>query len=170
MMEKEGVRISDQVRESAREQIQKIDRILSQPKFMQISADIARCRGGKKFDPAWYVPLGERNLRTIARTVKKSSQYVIFYAGASEVMHTSSYERHIKINNGEMTFQPIRGVEGFQDVFRFTVITALSVFRRVLEEYRAGELPAFSRKYSEKWKSEFLNFPKINVKSETTRI
>jgi hypothetical protein len=170
MMEKEGVKVSDEVRETARQQIQKIDRILSQAKFAHINDDIQKARRGKKFDPAWYAPLGQRSLRTVAHAVGKSSQYVIFYSGASEVTHTSSYERHMKIGNGELTFEPVRSLEGFESVFRPSVIFALSTFRRVLQEYRPGELPLFSRKYAEKWKNEFINFPKITVKAETTRI
>ena len=106
----------------------------------------------------------------MARAIGKSSQYVIVYSGASEVMHTSSYEHHVRIGDGELTFQPIRSVEGFENVFRFTVINALSTFKRILEQYRSGELTAFRRKYTEKWQKEFINFPKITVKAETTRI
>ena len=170
MMEKEGVKIDSEVKESARQGIKEIDRILGQPKFAKINDDIHKARGKKKFDPAWYVPLGQRNLRTLAHAVGKPSQYVLFYAGASEVMHTSSYERHVRIGDGELTFQPIRSLEEFESVFRPSVIFALSTFRRILKEYRPGELPLFSRKYVEKWKNEFINFPKIKVNIETTRI
>jgi hypothetical protein len=45
-----------------------------------------------------------------------------------------------------------------------------AVFRRVLQEYRSGEPPAFSRKYAEKWRNEFINFPRITVNAETTGI
>lgn len=176
MMNKSGVEVSDKVKEAAREQIQKIDRILSQPAFAEISNDIEQHRKGKRFDPAWYVPLGERNLRSMARTVGKASQYVILYSGASEVMHTSSYDHHFKMGKDELTsqpeitFQPIRSVEGFENVFRFTVAITLFTFRRILQEYRAGELPLFGRKYLEKWQKEFVNFPSITYQTETTRI
>ncbi len=96
MLEKVGIQLSDEVRVSSAQRTQEIDRILSQPELAPISNNIEKFRHGKKFDPAWYVPLGERNLRTMARTVGKSSEYVIFYSGTSEVMHTSSYERHVK--------------------------------------------------------------------------
>ncbi len=170
MMNKSGVQMNDELRESAKQQIQDIDRVLSQPKFATISSDIEKHRNGKRFDPAWYVPLGERTLRAMSGAVGKASQYVFVYSGASEVMHTSSYEHHVKIGSGEVTFQPIRSVEGFGNVFRFSAIIALSTFRRILEEYRPGEITAFRRKYSEKWQKEFINFPQITVKVETTRI
>lgn len=170
MMNKAGVPISDGLIDSAKEQIREIDRVLSQPKFAVISKDIETHRNGKAFDPAWYVPLGERNLRTMSQTVDKASQYVFVYTGASEVMHTSNYEHHVKIGSGEVTFQPIRSLEGFESAFRFTMIMAISTFRRVLREYRAGELASFARKYMEKWQKEFMDVPRIKVKPETSRI
>jgi len=66
MMNKAGVQIGDNVREAAKLQIQEIDRILSQSKFAAISKDIEQYRGRKRFDPAWYAPLGERHLRGMA--------------------------------------------------------------------------------------------------------
>lgn len=170
MMNKAGVPLRDEVKEIAKKQLKEIDRILSQPKFAAISSDIERHRKGKPFDPAWYVPLGERNLRTMSATVNKASLYFFLYSGASEVMHTSNYEHHVKIGSGVVTFQPIRSLEGFETLFRFTAVIAISTFRAILSEYRAGELPSFNKKYLEKWQKEFMNVPKINVKPEMSRI
>src|SRR5208283_2575345 len=169
-MNKSGLPISDELRESSREQIQEIDRVLSRPKFANINEDFEKHRNGKRYDPAWYVPLGQRSLRTIAQKVDRSSQYVIFYSGASEVMHTSNYGHHIIIGDGELTFQPIRTLEGFERVLRPSLGIALHIFRRILQEYRAGELPLFSRKYIEKWQEKFMNFPQIKYQTETARI
>ena len=170
MMNKSGVPIDDKLREASKNELQEIDRILSQPKFAVISNDIEKHRGGKRFDPPWYFPLGERSLLTMARTVDKTSQYVLLYSGASEVMHVSNYGHHVRFRRGEVIFQPIRSVEGFENVFRFSTINALLTFRKILDQYRPGELPAFRRKYMEKWQREFISFPQITVKVETTRI
>jgi len=85
-------------------------------------------------------------------------------------MHVSNYGHHVRFRRGEVIFQPIRSVEGFENVFRFSTINALLTFRRILDQYRPGELPAFRRKYMEKWQREFISFPQITVKVETTRI
>lgn len=178
MMNKSGVQIDDKLKEAAKQQIQDIDRVLSQPKFATISREFEKYRKGKPRDPAWYVPLGQRSFGAIARAVGKGSLYVILYSGASEVMHTSNYEHHVRIGMGQLiTFQPIRSVEGFVNVLRFSVGIALFTFylfleshRRILKEYRDGELPAFSRKYLEKWQREFMNFPQIKFETRTTRI
>jgi hypothetical protein len=170
MVKDVGLRIDARVREVSKQQLQEIDRVLSQPSFAQINKDFDKHRKRTKYDPAWYVPLGQRSLGSIARSVGKASLYTIVYSGASEVMHSSSYEHHMKIGKGELTFQPIRSIEGFESVFRFAVAIVLSTFRRVLEEYRDGELPLFGRKYVEKWQQEFINFPKFKFEAKSTRI
>jgi len=170
MMNNSGLPVDDKLHEAGRQQIEEIDRVLSQPELSAINADFEQNRKGKRNDPAWYVPLGQRSFRTIAKAVGRESEYTIFYSGASEVMHTSSYDPHVKVGKGELTFEPIRSLEGIQNVFRFSVGLAFRTFRRVLEEYRAGELAAFSRKYLEKWQKEFLNFPEIKYEMQATRI
>jgi hypothetical protein len=168
-LNKSGISIDENTRKASQKELQEIDRILSQAKFATISSDIEKHRK-RKHDPAWYVPLGEHNLGTMARTVGKHSQYVFLYSPASEVIHVSNYGHHVRFGKGEIVFQPIRSVEGFENVFRFTTINALLTFRAVLQEYRPGELDAFRRKYMEKWQKEFINFPKIAIRVESTRI
>jgi len=46
MMNKSGVPIDDKLREASKNELQEIDRILSQPKFAVISNDIEKHRGG----------------------------------------------------------------------------------------------------------------------------
>jgi hypothetical protein len=170
MMNEAGVQITEQTKEAARKQLQDIMRVLAQPALSRANNDFDNYRKGKRYDPAWYAPLGQRSLGTMARAVGKRTLYTILYSGASEVMHTSNYEHHLKMGKGEVTFQPIRSVEGFENVFRYTLNIALMTFRKILAEYRNDELPAFSRKYMENWKSEFINFPRFTIKTDSTRI
>jgi hypothetical protein len=170
MMNNLGIQISDKLSDSGAQQIQDIDKVLSQPRLAEVDKDFDAHRKGKTFDPAWYVPLGPRSFRAIARAVNQGPLYTFLYSGASEVMHASSYERHILIGKGEITFQPIRSMEGFGNVMHFSVTIAFSTFRKILAEYRAEELPAFSRKYKENWQRDFMNFPKITYETKTTRI
>jgi len=170
MMNEAGVQISEQAKEAARKQLQEIARVLSQAALTQVNDDFDKHRKGKRYDPAWYAPLGQQSLGTMARAVGKRTLYTILYSGASEVMHTSNYEHHIKMGKGEVTFQPIRSVEGFENILRFTLNIALMTFRRILAQYRNDELPAFSRKYLENWQREFINFPKLTIKTDSRRI
>ena len=167
---KYGFQLTDDVRSSSKQRLEQIDNVLSQPKFAEVSADFDRCRNGRKHDPAWYVPLGPRSLRALAEAADKVSQYLVLYSPASDVMHGSSYERHIAIGKGEITFQPIRSLEGFETVLRFSVGDAFATYRRILQEYRPGELPAFGRKYLEKWQQAFLHFPPIKYEVKSIRI
>lgn len=171
-MNKSGVVIKDELSQSAKTQIDEIDRVLSGPKFAEINNEFTKYRNErrKKYDPAWYVPLGQPTLGAIARSLGKYSLYAMLYANASEVMHTSSYDHHVKIAEGRITFQPIRSLEGFENILRFTVGIAFSTFRGMLNEYRPGEVQLFNRKYVEKWRKDFLNFPKIRYEPEVTNI
>lgn len=170
MIDKSGLKLNDAVVQSSGQQLTQIDQVLSQPNLVTVTEDFDKHRGEKKYDPAWYVPLGQRNFRSIAKEVDKLSQYELLYSGASEVMHSSSYDHHVRIGHHELTFEPVRSLEGFENVFRFSVAVAFSTFRRILEEYRPGELSAFSRKYMEKWRREFMNFPRITYQVNFTRI
>jgi hypothetical protein len=106
----------------------------------------------------------------MAEAVDKLSQYTILYSSASEVMHASSFERHIALAKGEITFQPIRSVEGFETALRFSVGDALSTYRKILQEYRPSELEVFAKKYKENWQTHFMNFPDIKVEVNPIRI
>jgi hypothetical protein len=166
LMAKSSVTISDTVVNSAKQQIQEIDRILSQPGFAAIDKEFNKHRKGC----AWYVPLNKRTFREIALEVGKEAQYVVSYAAASQIMHTSSYDQHVKFGKGEVTFEPIRSIEGFENVLRFSLTDAFHTFRAVLKEYRPGEIQVFNRKYLEKWKREFMNFPSIKYEPITSKI
>ncbi len=156
---------------AAAEELEKaVTKILSQPRFLEVEQDFETRRNGKKFDRSWYVPLGVRDLGTMARSIGKRSMYVALYSGASEVMHAANYEHHVKFGKRELTLEPIRSLDGFEFVFRLSATVAMGTFQRVLQEYRCGELPAFARKYVEKWQQDFLHFPEIKYEVQTNRI
>jgi hypothetical protein len=76
-------------------------------------------------------------------------------------MHSSSDDQHVQFEEGKVRIKPIRSLAGFETVFRFSVSLALALYRKILTEYRPGELASFSRKYLEQWQSQYLNFLKI---------
>lgn len=169
MMNDAGVPLTDAAKKSSKELIGEIDGVLGQPKFSGINADFDRYRKKKGREVAWYVPLGPASFAAVARAVNKEAYYTIFYSIASEVMHSSSYDRHIKLGK-KLTIQPIRWLDQFQAIFHFSVSMAISAYRAVLTEYRPEELVNFSRKYLEKWQKDFLHFPKIIYKEELTEV
>jgi hypothetical protein len=169
-IKKSGMQLSDHIKAIGKQQLTQIEEVLSQPKLAEVNADFDNHRKKRNHDPSWYVPLGPQNLRAIARAVDKLGQYTLLYSQASEVMHTSSYDGHIAIGKGEITFQPIRSLEGFRTVFQASVADAIATYRRVLQEYRPEELPGFSKKYLEKWQKDFMSFPQIDFKVAAIRI
>lgn len=170
VMENAGVHLGTDLVKQSNEQLKEIESVLSQPKLAEVSADFEKLAGKRNRERAWYVPLGPRTLRAVAKAVERLGEYITLYSSASQVMHGSAYEQHIAIGKGAITFQPIRTVEGFETVLRFSVTAALSTYRKVLQEYRPGELENFGRKYREKWQQNFMNIPKITVNINPIRI
>ena len=162
-MGKYGMNITDEVEQRSRDQIKEIDRILALPELAMINADFdaAKAKRRLKYDVAWYIPLGPRNLAAIAHEIDDVALYVILYSGASEVMHSSSDDPHVQFAAGKLSIKPIRSLADFPTVFQFSVSIALRLYRRILQEYRSGEISAFSRKYVEQWQKQYMNFLKI---------
>jgi hypothetical protein len=169
MMKEVGVSLNDQAIKSSKELILDIDRVLGQPTFTAVNEDFERHRKKKGREVAWYVPLGPTSFAAVARLVNKQAHYAIFYSTASDIMHSSSYDRHIKLGK-KLTIEPIRWMDQFQSIFHFSMSMAISSFMAMLKEYRPGERAAFGRKYVEKWQKDFLDFPTITYKSELTEI
>jgi len=168
MMNEAGVPLTDAARKSSAELIEEIDRVLAQPRLAEINQHFEQWRKKKGREVPWYLPLGPLSFAAVARAVKREAYYTLFYAIASEVMHSSSYDRHIKLGT-KLTIEPIRWMDQFQPIFHFGLSMAMFAFMAILKAYRPGDL-SFHRKYVEKWKRDFLDFPKIVYKSEVTEI
>lgn len=170
LVEKVGMKLNEDVIRRSAEQLEEIERVLSEVALAPVSADFDKFVQKRKHEPQWYLPLGPRNLRDIAKAVDRLPEYVVFYSSSSEVTHASGTKAHIAVGKGDVTFQPIRSVEGFDIVLRWTVTNALGSYRSVLKEYRPTELANFRQKYLEKWQKDFLNVPNIKVKVEPIKI
>lgn len=162
--------LSDEIKGKAKQQAQEIDHILANPKLAPINADFeaAKLKRRLKRDVAWYVPLGHANFAEIARATGHRSLYAILYSGTSEVMHSSSDDHHVEFEAGKLTIKPIRSFVGFELVFRLSVSIALDLYRNILNEYRPGELPAFSRKYVEEWQKHYMT--ELRIKYQTAQV
>lgn len=169
MMNDAGVPITDAAKQSSKKLIEQIDGVLAQPQLAPINSHFEQYRKQKGREVAWYVPIGLPSFAAVARAVKRQAYYVIFYSIASEVMHSSSYDRHIILGE-KLTIQPIRWMDQFQPIFHFSLSMAISTFMAALREYRPAELVNFGRKYVEKWQKDFLEFPKIIYKPEVTEV
>lgn len=169
-MGKYGLNITDELKERSQRQLREIGRILAQRELATINADFDAAMAKRRLthDVAWHYPLGQKTFATMARTTGNGALYIILYSGASEVMHSSSDDQHVHFKDGKLTIVPIRSLSGFESIFRFSVSIALDLYRRILQEYRPGELPGFSRKYVEQWQKQYLNF--LKIKYEVTQV
>lgn len=157
---------SPEMTEHAKKEVEQIDKILAQQEFASICSVFKQFKGKSN----WYSPLGIPDLRSMAKDVGKGSEYIVFYSNYSESMHTSNYTHHVKFGKGTITFQPIRLLERFKGLFNHTGAIAIGVYRRILTEYRPGELDGFRRKYIEKWQKAFLEVPNVNYEKGTADI
>ncbi|MGE0407510.1 MAG: DUF5677 domain-containing protein [Candidatus Korobacteraceae bacterium] len=161
-----GLPLDQTLGDEGKHQSEEIDRVLSQDRFAAIRQDFLDWKKQNKRQPSWYSPLGVSDLRTMAKAVGKEPLYEIVYGPGSEVMHASNYGQHISFNANKISFHSIRHPKQFSFVVRMTGIFAITVFRRVLAEYREGELQSrFGLKYLEKWQQAFMNIPRIDVKA-----
>ena len=169
-MGKYNLKVTDDLKQKSKHQAQEIDRILATPELSSIDAEFetAKTKRRSKRDVAWYVPLGPQNFAEITRITGHRSLYAILYSGASEVMHSSNDSQHVEFEAGKLVIKPIRSFAGFELIFRFSVGIALDLYRRVLEEYRPGECPAFSRKYIEEWRKHYMT--ELKIKYETAQV
>jgi Family of unknown function (DUF5677) len=164
-----GIKIDDEARHSDKTKVSEIDQALSQAKYAGINKEFDEHRKGRRHDPKWYAPLlpkGRGSLGTISKAIGKESQYRLLYSGASEVMHGSNYGHHLKFADGKLTLWPIRYLQGFDLVFSFSLSTAIHTYQEILRKYRPDELSNFARKYTESWRNEFQNMPKIQYRPE----
>ena len=154
--------ISPEAEQKAKQDIASIDQILTHPDLAPINADFDAAKKARKYDVSWHEPFGLRSFAAVARATGQSALYVFLYSIASEVMHSSNDDQHVEVTGGKVRLKAIRSLEQFDHVFRFSVSVALQLYRRILEEYRPGELTTFSRKYVEEWQKQYLNFLKVN--------
>jgi hypothetical protein len=168
MMNDAGVPVTDAAKKSSEQLVKEIDQVLAQPKFAVIDAEFGNQRKKRGREVAWHAPFGPSSFSAVAREVKRQAYYEIFYSIASGVMHSSSYDQHVKIGK-KLTIEPIRWMDQFQPIFHFGLSMAMSAFMATSKAYRPEDL-SFHRKYVEKWKKHFLDFPKIVYKSDVTEI
>jgi len=168
MMNEIGVPLTDAATKSSEQLIREIDEVIAQPKFAVINAEFENHRKKRGREVAWHAPFGLRSFAAVAREVKRQAYYEIFYSIASGVIHSSSCDQHVKIRT-RLTIEPVRWMDQFQPISHFGLSMAMSAFMAISRAYRPEDL-SFHRKYNEKWKKHFLDFPKIVYKPEVTEV
>jgi hypothetical protein len=148
----------------ARAHLDEVNRILAQPGFETIDQQFDQRKGKRKVDLEWYQLVGAKSIREVARAVGRVAEYEFFYAKGSQVTHSGSYKDHIRFVKKQVQqvhFKPIRHLEGIDMLLNFTVSIAIRSFQNTLRYYRPTELPAFSKKYVEEWRTPFLSIKSV---------
>jgi hypothetical protein len=166
-----GLPLDQTLGEEGKRTCVEIDRVLSKDPLAAIRRDFLEWKKQNKRQPSWYSPLGVSDLRNMAKTVEKEPLYEFVYRSGSEVMHASTYGQHVSFKGNRISFHSIRHPKQFSFVVRMTAILAITVYRRVLAEYRQEELRhRFPIKYVEKWQQAFMSIPHVNVNETELRL
>lgn len=154
---------NDDIRDQAAGQIEEIDRILAQEELAQANAALQQVKDSKSlpYEPAWYIPFGQRSIRQIAISVERLHEYELIYSGSSEVMHATKYTHHFKFVDGNIHFEPIRYLESISTVVNLSVGQMIHIYRTILNHYRPEEMSAFKRKYTEDWRGPFFDVKRV---------
>jgi hypothetical protein len=167
IMDKASLPVDQTLADEGKKQVQEIDNVLSQARFVAVRDDFVNSKKQNGRQPVWYSPLGVKHLREMATAVNKEASYLMLYTSGSEVMHASNYGQHIRIANKRITFYSIRHPEEFSSTVRFTATIAIDIFMRILHEYREGEFQRFCQKYVEKWQHTFMNIPRLKIDEQS---
>jgi hypothetical protein len=150
IMNKAGLPVDETLGNEGKRQVREIDRVLSQARFLAVRDEFRDWKKRNGRQAAWYSPLGVTDLRNMAISVNKEPLYVMVYGSGSEVVHTSNYGQHIRIESERIIFYSIRHPKEFSNTVRLTASIAIDTFMKILHEYREGECPRFGQKYVEK--------------------
>lgn len=158
----------DKEQEPAKKQLEQVNRILEQPELKKIYEQFEVISTKGKREPNWYAPLLRGgSLRSIARDVERLPEYLFYYDKSSKIMHSTSFDDHIKFNkkDGRIIFEPIRNLNSIDYVLRFNMQVAVHTYKSIVKKYRAGELPNYINKYKNDWRKYCLIIPNVNYTS-----
>lgn len=122
--------------------------------------------------PAWYYDptvVKEHRLTSIAklaREVGAISEYRTIYRHSSYFTHGGYPGTHLKRDEVGTAVAAIRTPEGARQVLLLTFALLSDCTRRVLECFRADEVPQFVRRYAEEWRDIIASMPEIAVETE----
>jgi hypothetical protein len=138
--------------------IANLQHMLARSQFQTIEAEIKLQNKLLKRKPHWYQLFGgPKNLRELARHLKREAQYVAFYGHWSSISHAQDMSRFIgKTPDGEGTFKILRDPNGIQGITLNTASMTLNATRLVLGKFRPGE--DMANWYKREIRERFLTF------------
>lgn len=166
--------LTDAQLDEIRNEIRQLDGILAQPEFSTINAKFETDYATRGFDRPWYEVYGTSQPRTtirkIADDVGRLREYQDFYSSFSGVAHGGDMWKNILFGGDTVWVNPIREPQDIPRTTKFAVTVAFRVFRRLLEQYRPGEVESFFRKYVNEWRQRFFKEYSVTVTQQNTII
>jgi hypothetical protein len=158
-------------------QEKKLLEMLNSQEFKAVNDEFERLRTenkGKrsKHDRNWYSLFsGPHNFRELCERLAIEGEYDIFYSSSSEVTHATTQMEMITHHGKEITFEPIRNLEGFDQIVRYSATLIFRTYRMILQKYRPSEVADnFPRKYRSEWREPYFKIPKVIYNKGKTRI
>lgn len=121
--------------------IANLQHLLARPQFQSIEAEIRLQNKLLKRKPQWYQLFGgPKNLRELARHLKREAQYVAFYGHWSSISHAHDVSRFIgKTPDGGGRLKILRDPSGIHGITLNAATMVLNATRLVLGKFRPEE-------------------------------
>lgn len=166
-----------QRQDAAKANEKKLLELLGSDEFKEVNDEYERLRLNKKgnrnyHDANWYSLFGgPTRFRELCVKLSLEGEYDIFYSHASEVMHATTQKEMVTHHGNEILFEPIRSLEGFGDIARYSASLLIRTYRLMLQQYRPSEAAEnFPRKYREEWREPFFKIPKVVSGKDNVKI
>lgn len=135
---------------------------LALPRFADISQNFETYRAGGKKNPheeKWPVVFCKSthdqsctgSARSIAVSLGKLDEYIVYYSDFSESTHGSSAFESFTFGDGRLRVSNIRGTNELDSVWHLAVNSAIESYQAVIGHFCPDEEQAFARKYVADW-------------------
>ena len=129
-----------------------LEEMLVREPFAPIAAEYERIAAETSGRVKWYSLFGgPRSVKDLARQIGELDNYLILYRLLSKTVHATDMSRQLtKTHDGAApAVSVIRSPIGTSHTYVWSINIGVEVSKKVLEHYRAGELPRFAKWYLE---------------------
>jgi hypothetical protein len=149
--------------------VKSIDRILDKSENKEVDCTFSEFEAKNKRPAPWFydatAPSSKRitSFGRLAAAVGCRGEYDTLYRHASYYVHGSFTGTSLKYDEKAVAIAPIRSPEGWRQLYIFSVSLATDSYRRVIDQYRSGEVSTFVKKYVERWRKLIQDTPDVEV-------
>ncbi len=151
-----------------------IDAILLRDGYKEISDGFGAYASRQSRPPPWYFdpnaasPKQLASIWKLANEVDAAGEYKSIYRHASYFTHGGYSGTHLKSDVKGVAVGAMRTPEGARQALLLSFSLLSHCIRRVIEQWRAAEMPDFVRTYVEEWRHVIADMPDVEVAIERT--